>query len=124
MAIPNPTTTVAVRGRRPHTDVDPDADGYDTDRPPPSTLASGVKACISGPTSVVVDGIEVDRWQLRCDPTDLDQWDYVDDETTGESYSVVKAVHSRVTTYGLDHVHAELSQASGLPSEGGSGYDS
>lgn len=124
MAIPLATTAITVFGTRPHTDVDPDADGYDTPAASPSIVVADVRAIISGPTRLNVEGAEIEGWKLRADPCDLTQWDHVTDQTTGIYYKVQSCSASLVTMFNLDHVMADLVVTSGLPSEGGSDVDS
>ena len=120
MPIPLATTTITVWGRRPQTDIDPD----DPVREPPSIVVAGVRAVISGVSSLNTEGVEIDRWQLRCDLCDITKFDYVVDDTTGKTYTISKLTKSLITTFGLDHAHGELVEVTGLPSEGGTDYDS
>ncbi len=119
--IPLATTTITVRGRRPQSDVDPDAEGYDPPEAAPTVLAAGVRACISKPESrrgsEGTDGAdETDSYALRCDlfVGGLTRHDTVTDDKTGVVYEVRKSAVSDTTIFGLQHIKAQLRLSEGL----------
>lgn len=118
MSIPIATTTITVKGNRPQLDIDPDDDTLDV---PQTTLATGVRASITLPTSSrdVDNADESDEYALRCDVfTDgLTRYDTVIDESTGVSYEVRVSALSLPTMLGLRHVKATLRKRKGLASE-------
>lgn len=124
MAIPLQTTTIEIKGVRPESSADPEADGYGFATPPGATVvATNVRAVVSQPRGYRAFSsesgqpqAETDTWQLRADPCDLRKDDVVKDLTTNRIYHVETVVHSRITAYGLDHVHAQLFEVSGVPS--------
>lgn len=115
MAIPLPTTTITIKGKRPESSVDPDAEGYDAPATPPGIVASGLNAAISAPSASRDDALEVERWRLRVDPCDLRQFDTVIDDKTGVEYEVETVSPSNVDLFGLEHVQAVLKLQTGLP---------
>lgn len=110
MTVPIATTAVTVR--RPAGAGDP----YET--PTVSTLATHVRAHISSPSgSETQTGGQSERVDavLLCDViAGLDHWCLVDDEETGETWSVVWARRRR--GLGLDHMAAGLRATSGASS--------
>lgn len=118
MAVPLATTSITLTGRRPQAAIDPDAEGYDGPALPLSNLATDVPACISGPTNIREGDSEREMWELRCDPIPgigINRFDIVTDETTGDVYEVDWVAESKVTMFGLDHIHARLFIHKGLP---------
>ncbi len=121
MSIPLATTTVTIKGKRPQSTLDPDADGYDSDAPADTELATNVRASITLPEGRrSKPGDEVDGYILRIDPVDvgLNQHDEVIDEQDGAEYTVVWAVASKPTAYGLQHIKAKLQLTRGIKSGG------
>lgn len=121
MAIPIATTTVTVKGKRPQSAVDPDADGYDAPATPDSVLATGVRASITLPDGArgkAADAIDV--YTMRIDPIEvgLSQYDEIIDEQDGKEYEVVDAVESKPLDYGLHHILATIHLVRGLNSGG------
>lgn len=124
MPIPLATTTVTIKGKRPQSNIDPDAEGYDVVEPAdPEILATGVRATITLPTGTrsVSDADELILYALRCDPIDVDvtRFDTVLDETTGIEYYVDSAQRSHPLAFGLNHITARLYLTRGLKAEGG-----
>lgn len=122
MSIPLATTTITVTGVRPQSSIDPDAEGYDAPAPAPTTLSTGVRACISNPTgSRSTPNDELDIYTLSCDPVDLNRFDIVLDETTGTQYMVDSVTISPAETFGLEHTKATLRLTKGLNGGGPNG---
>lgn len=118
MSIPLVTTHITIKGTRPLASLrDPDADGFDAVATPPSVIASGLNACISGPVTIEQGGAQVEVWNLRVDPCDLHRTDIVLDETTGDQYTVSVVTHSKMALFGLNHTHALLKLNKGLPDD-------
>lgn len=123
MAITIATTKVTIKGKRPQSSVDPDAEGYDASPlPDDDVLATGVRATITLPAGNRnnSDTDEVVSYALRCDPIDADvtRFDTVLDETTGIEYNVASAQVSHPTQFGLDHITARIYLTKGLQSGG------
>lgn len=122
MSIPLATTTVTIKGVRPQSAVDPDADGYDTPAAAPATLATEVRASITLPSGTrgSRNADEIDSYIMRMDniPDGLNQHDTVLDESTGIEYEVVSALPSLPEGYGLEHTKAKLQVVRGLNSGG------
>ena len=121
MSIPISTTTITVRGVRPQSDVDPDAEGYDGPGPQPQIVASGINATITlpqGRRSSPTD--EIDSYSLRCDlfMGVLSQYDTVTDDQTGVEYEVHTATRSLPEQFGLDHWVATIKRGKGIVSGG------
>lgn len=109
MAIPLATTTVTV------TRVPPDAtrDGYDAP-PAPVTVASGIRATISGPKSRVnLAGGQrvVSDASFHTDPADIQPGDTLTDATSGRAYSVLWA--QQRYELGLGYCYGDLRIVSG-----------
>lgn len=109
MAVPLATTTITISR------IPPDAtrDGYDTP-PSPTTVASGVRAHLSGPgkSTDPTGGLRVATiWRLDADPCDLRAGDTVVDDSTGSTFTAMNAD----TRYGLglDHTVASLERVDG-----------
>lgn len=105
MTLPLAVTTITVR--RP-----PAGDPYEPATAP--VIATGVRAVIGSPSGSerrIGGQLSEITDVLNCDVTDLDHRDLVDDEVTGESYSV-EWVRKRIGL-GLDHVKAGLRQTKG-----------
>lgn len=121
MAIPISTTTITVKGIRPQSDVDPDAEGYDAPAPEDTVLATDVRATITLPVgrrSNPTDAIE--SYSLRCDPLpgdiELTRFDVVLDQSTGKEYVVHVATKSLPEEFGLTHWVATLRKDRGIVS--------
>ena len=118
MAIILATTTITVRGTRPQTEVDPDAEGYDPPAEPPSIIATEVRACITKPKGSrdTARSDEVDDYTLKCDefPAGLTRYDTVTDDSTGVEYDVRIATVSPARILGLSHIIATLRERKGL----------
>ena len=101
--IPINTTTITVKGNRPISE-DPD------DNTPQSTLATGVRASITLPSFIreSADTSQVDMYALRCDPTDINRYDTVIDESNGDEYSVERVGPSKPIMFGLQHTMAYI----------------
>ncbi len=116
--IPISTTTVTIRGTRPQSDVDPDADGYDAPAPGPADLATGVRASITlpvGKRSNPTD--EIVSYKLRMDlipGVELTRYDLVVDETTGTEYQVQDCAKSLPEQFDLSHWVATLTLGKGI----------
>ena len=123
MTIPIATTTVTIKGKRPQSSIDPDAEGYDAPAAEPDTLATGVRATITLPTGTRnnSDANEVVSYAMRCDPVDVDVtcFDTVIDESNDVEYKVSSAQRSHPTAFGLDHITARIYLTNGLQSGGG-----
>lgn len=121
MAIPLATTTVTVKGKRPQSAVDPDADGYDAPAPADTVLITEVPASITLPDGTRgKDADAIDIYTLRIDPIEigLSQYDQIVDEQDGKEYEVVTAVESKPLAYGLHHIMATIRLVRGLNSKG------
>lgn len=121
MAIPIATTTVTVKGVRPQSSLDPDAEGYDAAPPDDTTLATGVRATITlpiGRRSNPTDSIE--SYSLRCDllpgGVELTRFDVVVDEVTTREYIVHEVALSLPEEFGLTHWVATLRMDKGIVS--------
>jgi hypothetical protein len=124
MAVPLAATTITVKGRRPQSAVDPDAEGYDAAPADPATLHTGVRASITRPQgrrSGVDD--EVDSYTLSCDTVDdadaavtINRFDTIVDETDGVEYSVHAVMPSTTQAFGLEHIKATIKVTKGLRS--------
>ncbi len=119
MPIPLATTLITIKGRRPQSAVDPEAEGYDPPETDPDELASDVAATITLPVgrrSNPTD--EINRYTLRCDllPDDIEltQHDTVLDQTTGVEYVVETALRSWPEQFDLAHWKATLLKSNGL----------
>lgn len=121
--IPLATTTITIKGKRPQSSVDPDAEGYDPPAPEPEILATGIRAAIATPEGMrkYGDSDEQILYALRCDPVDIDltRFDTIVDENTDVEYRVSSAQHSHVVAFGLDHIKARLYLEKGLTTQGG-----
>lgn len=117
MAVPLAATTITVKGTRPQSPVDPDAEGYDAAPAEPATLYTGVRASITRPQgrrSGVDD--EVDSYTLSCDPIDLSRFDIIIDETDALEYEVHAVMPSTTVAFGLEHTKATIKLRKGLRS--------
>lgn len=118
MSIPLATTTITVKGVRPQSEVDPDADGYDGPGPVPVVLATGVRASITKPDARrYLDGNdEQDSYALRCDNFDagLTRHDTIIDELTEVEYEVRSVAPSVAALLGLEHIKATVFVREGL----------
>lgn len=119
MPIPLATTLVTIKGRRPQSAVDPEAEGYDPPESAPDVIASDVAATITLPVgrrSNPTD--EINRYTMRCDllPEDVEltQHDTVLDQTTGVEYTVEVALRSWPEQFNLTHWKATLIKSDGL----------
>lgn len=118
MAIPIATTTITIKGKRPQSAVDPDADGYDAPSSSPTVLDTGVRASITNPSGNRYDKVNhsADNYTLRCDPVavGLTEFDTIVDESTGYEYKVLTAQNSWPEQFGMEHVKASIQITSGV----------
>lgn len=118
MSIPLATTTITVKGVRPQSDVDPDANGYDGPGPVPVVLASGIRASITRPVPRrdIEGNDEQDAYALRCDLFDagLTRHDTIIDESTEVEYEVRSVAPSVAALLGLQHLTATVFVREGL----------
>lgn len=122
MSIPLSTTLVTIKGKRPQSAVDPDAEGYDAPAPDAEILATDVRASITLPSGSRGNRVadEIDSYMMRMDNIEagLNQYDTVVDQSTGTEYAVVWATPSLPEAYGLEHTKAKLQLINGLNSGG------
>lgn len=107
--IPLATTSITI-SRIP---ADPTRDGYDTP-PPPATIATGVRAHLSGPgkSTDLSSGQRIaTTWRLDADPCDLQAGDLITDANSGTTYRAMSA--DRRYGLGLDHTVATLERIDG-----------
>ncbi len=114
MAIPLATTTVSIYGRRPQSLNDPDAEGYDPAPPAPTLRASGIRASITAPGAEPNAPQQADTYAFRCDPTNIDRFDLIVDEQSGDTYELRELRDSLPTTWGLEHHVGTLVRVKGL----------
>jgi hypothetical protein len=115
--IPISTTTVTIRGRRPQSPVDPDAEGYDGPQAPAVELATGVRASITLPGGLrSAPRDQVTSYAFRCDPfgAKLTRHDIVVDEQTGTEYVVDVPAVSLYTGFAMEHWLATLKLGAGI----------
>lgn len=125
MSIPLVTHRVTILGVRPQPTVDPDSDGYDTeDHPISVTLATNWPASITQPTAQRESSgglgsddapLQVDEYAFRCDPTDINRFDYIVDDVDGTTYQVTWVTESLPVLFGLEHIIARIKRVKGLP---------
>lgn len=122
MAIPLVTHLVSILGVRPQALNDPDADGYDSvDAPNLVTLVTNWPASITSPTSLRESNgaedttFEVDEYAFRCDSTDVNRFDYVIDDVTGDAYQITAIAPSLPVLFGLEHITGRVKKIKGLP---------
>lgn len=112
-------------GVRPQSSVDPDSDGYDTeDMPTPVTLVTDWPASITQPAGQRESegglgsddtSLQVDEYAFRCDSTDVNRFDYIIDDATGDTYQVVSVTPSLPVLFGLEHITGRIKRVKGLP---------
>lgn len=106
------TTTIAVL--QPTT---PQMEGEAYSDPPPSgytEVATGVRAVIGLPRGVeTVKGAEEleTSFKFHCDPTAIDHYSWVRDETTGETYAVVWCLLR--SAFGTSFIQGQLRRVQG-----------
>lgn len=124
MAIPIVTTHVTIKGIRPQTEYDYDAEGYPGEGDPPDmvTLVTEWPASITMPTATRGNEgalgaddspIQVDTYAFRCDVTDIQRFDIVVDESNGTEYRVVSIIQSLPVLFGLEHMTGQLKLVKG-----------
>lgn len=125
MSIPLVTHHITIVGIRPQSTVDPDSDGYDNvDMPNLITLVTDWPASITQPTSARESegglgtddtALQVDEYAFRCNPTDINRFDYIIDDATGLVYQVTAVTDSLPVLFGLEHVTGRVKRVKGLP---------
>lgn len=118
MPIPLVTTTVSVYGRRPQSLNDPDAEGYDPPEDPYELRATNINASITAPAAVANAPQQVETYAFRCDVTDINRFDVVVDESTGDTWEIQEIRESIVVDYGLEHMVGTVIRVKGLSNVG------
>jgi hypothetical protein len=109
--LPFGTTTISVL----RSSAADGTDAYPDVEPTYSPIATGIRAVIGTPGGMVVqEGTlrEDIAYPLKCDVTDLQHADRIEDESTGPVYTVKWVSQSR--GFGLDHMDAELRLVEGF----------
>lgn len=125
MAIAIVTTTVTIKGIRPQTEYDYDAEGYpgEGDPPEPVILVSEWPASITVPGATRGNEgalgadetpIQIDTYAFRCNTTDIQRFDIVVDESDGTEYRVISISKSLPMLFGLDHMVGQLKLVRGV----------
>lgn len=125
MPIPLVTHRVTILGVRPQSAVDPDSDGYDAeDLPVLVPLATNWPASITQPTPQRESSgglgsddttLQVDEYTFRCDPTDVNRFDYIIDDADGTTYQITAVTKSLPVLFGLEHIVGRVKRVKGLP---------
>lgn len=119
------TTTVTIKGIRPQTEYDYDAEGYPGEGDPPDmvTLQTEWPASITLPSATRGNEgalgaddtpVQVDTYAFRCNNTDIQRFDIVVDESDGTQYRVISITQSLPMLFGLEHTIGQLKKVKGV----------